>query len=106
MDCKVTAFRTNSRYNACFLIVKFLNNLHYVKYKYIFAFILLTFYTKNISFCYKLSKVRKKNPLFLCKKERGALAWFGFVLWMQRETKNQVGFLCTGVGSHLSEDGN
>jgi len=38
MDCKVTAFRTNSRYNAGFLIVKFLSNLHFVKYKYVFYF--------------------------------------------------------------------
>lgn len=78
MDCKVTAFRTNSRYNACFLIVKFLSNLHFVKYIHVFTFILLTFYTKNISFCYKLSKARKKIPSSFVKRREGHLPGLDF----------------------------
>ena len=78
MDCKVTAFRTNSLHNAGFLIVKFTRNLHFVKTEAVSTFISLTFRTKMLQFCYKSSEARKKNPLFLYKR-RGALAWSGFV---------------------------
>ena len=105
MDCKVTAFRTNSLHNAGFLIVKFTRNLHFVKTEAVSTFISLTFRTKILQFCYKSSEARKKIPSSFLKGE-GHLPGQDLYLWMQRETKNQVGFLCTGVGNHLSEDGN
>ena len=85
------------------MIVKNLTCLHYVKFANVFAFTLLTFCIKSLSFRYKSSKAIKLIPSSVSETEEGTRAWRR--LWLQRKTKNQVCFLSAGVRNHLSEDG-
>ena len=101
---KSNTFCINNHKFAYFLIVKNLTYLHFVKFENVLTFILLTICIENLSFRYKSSKPTKIIPSSVSETEEGTCAWRR--LRLQRETKNQVSFLCAGVRNHLSEDRN